>query len=685
VTIVNCRSEKPVAELGGYRRQSFLIEGQQVLVNNCFAEEGMNDFAVGFCAAGPNVFLNCNAINAIGASGSFESWTSGTLYENVKIEGAALRLTYDIIRSQGGGWTAVNSIIANCTAKQLEAKGPTEAPNKIITSEKGVWLLQNEKRGIGAIISDNPSIVLPNNKTATREFTAKEIKTPANITPVSASPTLKIINGRFVIGDEVVWGGAVNDSWWMGQVSEEAALDAGISITRFVPGREGFGLTENLPELAKRIEAQGTPFYQNGPGLWYDRRRDDHTVIERTDGNVWAPFYEMPWARSGKGISWEGLSKFDLSRYNPWYFNRIKEFASLADKHRIVIYHSLYNTHNVLEIGAHWADFPWRPANNINETGLPEPPPMEPNNRLHVANQFYNTTHPNQKALHQAFILHVLKQLGNFKNIIFNVGFQYAGPLEFQQFFIETVKDWERKNKRFLRLSLATSKGITDTILANADDAKRIAVIDMRYWQYRPDGSLWAPDGGRNLAFREMIGKEFGKATDAPPPTTPEQAYRQVREYKDKYPEKAIVAWHNGVGPIPALMAGAAQVLMQNPTAGHGQGRSVDRNRFDDFVKQYLYKTLYKMLPRDGMLVDEKQNWCLADDPNKTILLYSINRPTIQLAKTFNQKQYKAIWYDPRTGKTTAVTPTIELVEGSEIKKPSSEEWLLLLVASTKD
>ena len=38
----------------------------------------------------------------------------------------------------------------------------------------------------------------------------------------------------------------------------------------------------------------------------------------------------------------------------------------------------------------------------------------------------------------------------------------------------------------------------------------------MRYWQYRPDGTLWAPPGGKNLAFREMIAKDFGRADDAP-------------------------------------------------------------------------------------------------------------------------------------------------------------------------
>ena len=106
----------------------------------------------------------------------------------------------------------------------------------------------------------------------------------------------------------------------------------------------------------------------------------------------------MPWARSGKGSASDGLSKFDLSRFNPWYYERIREFGELCDAHGFVLYHNIYNTHNVLEIPPHWIDYPWRPANNMNDTGLPEPPPIEPGNHIHVANQVYDVTNPVRRA-----------------------------------------------------------------------------------------------------------------------------------------------------------------------------------------------------------------------------------------------------------------------------------------------
>src|SRR5664279_564539 len=132
----------------------------------------------------------------------------------------------------------------------------------------------------------------------------------------------------------------VNEGWWRGQAVPTTALDVGgVSITRFVPGRTGPGLTEDLAALAARMVAGGTPFYQSIPGLGYDRRRDEHSIVSRADSNVWAPFYEMPWARSGKGTASDGLSKFDLSRFNPWYYERIREFGKLSDTHGLVLYH----------------------------------------------------------------------------------------------------------------------------------------------------------------------------------------------------------------------------------------------------------------------------------------------------------------------------------------------------------
>jgi len=672
VTIEACRSEAPVSELGGYRRQSFLVEGQQVLVRQCSSERGLNDFAVGLLAGGPNVFLDSTATGALGPSGSFESWASGVLYERVRIEGAGIRLTSNGSRSQGGGWTAANSVVWNCDAKNVEVSGPEGAENLVSRSTEPLYEAQLARRTGGK----------PGRQPLSGVRGPENPSKPRGAAPATSRAPVQIVNGRFVSNGKVLWGGMVNAGWWRGQTPPAAALDAGVSPTRFVPGRTGPGLTEDLPALAALMAAQGTPFFQSIPGLWYDRRRDEHSTLSRADGNAWAPFYEMPWDRSGTGTAADGLSRFDLTRFNPWYYERIREFGRLCDESGLVLYHNMYNTHNVLEIPPHWVDYPWRPANNINDTGLPEPPPVEPGNRMHLANQVYDVSHPVRRALHRALILHELDQLSGARNLFFCLGFQFAGPLAFQEFFQDTVAEWETRTGRTVRILLATSKDITDAILANPVRARQVAAIDMRYWQYRPDGSLWAPTGGKNLAFREAIAQDFGSSGDTPPDTTPFQVYRQVREYRDRYPDKAIVAWHGGAGPIPILMAGGAQALMRNPSAGQGQGRSVDRTTLDGFVREHLAATLMKMLPRDGAAADAERTWCLADDRGESVLFYSLAGDSIALLRTLSRSTYTGLWFDPRAGATRPLEAPISGEAGIVVRKPTAEPWLLLLRAS---
>ncbi|MEI6946959.1 DUF6298 domain-containing protein [Paraflavisolibacter sp. H34] len=683
ITVEGCRNEQPVSETGGFRRLSFWIEGQQVLVQHCSADGGLNDFAAGLLAAGPNVFRHCTATNALAASGAFESWASGILYEDVRIGGAALRLAYDSGRVQGGGWTAANAVVRNCTASVIVAKGHQTAP-VLVQNEPGSLYEFQLRRRLGetgwALYTAVPSPgQSPAATAALPSFTLTNIPEQAPLPPAQKHP-FRIVNGRFVVAGKTLWGGAVNDAWWLGFAAPSQAPDGGRSITRFIPGRVGTGLTEDLPQLARRATAQGTPFYQSGPfGLWYDRRRDEHSTKQRMDANVWAPFLEQPWARSGQGTAWDGLSRYDLTKFNPWYFSRLRQFASLADAEGLVLYHHAYNNHNLVEVGPHWVDFPWRPANNINATGLPEPPPFDSSHRIHVANEFYDIRQPALRELHRSYILHLLDSIGRSDNLVLCTGFQFFGPLAFQRFFQQTVAEWEQRQGQQVRIVLGTSKDITDSTLADPALARQVAVIDMRYWQYLPDGTLWAPAGGKNLAFREYVTEKFGRSVDFPNATTPQQAYRQVREYRDRYPDKAVVAWHNEVGPVPALMAGAAQVLRLNPAAGHRQGRIVDAQALDTFIRQHLEERLMHLLPRDGQLADAANNWMLADGERSTVLIYSLTGTDIRFLKKLPKKAFTGTWFDPRSGKTMPATLPRKLKKKSPVRKPTGDSWLLLL------
>ena len=86
----------------------------------------------------------------------------------------------------------------------------------------------------------------------------------------------------------------------------------------------------------------------------------------------------------------------------------------------------------------------------------------------------------------------------------------------------------------------ATSKQTTDAILEDPVRSNRSLLQVRATGEYRPDGTLFAPKAGENHAFR-AIADAFPGYTNTPPPTTPEQVYREVREYRDRYPNVALM------------------------------------------------------------------------------------------------------------------------------------------------
>ena len=92
-------------------------------------------------------------------------------------------------------------------------------------------------------------------------------------------------------------------------------------------------------------------------------KKDSAHKSDSADGDVWPPFYEQPFARSGEGTAWDGLSRYDLTSYNPWYFGRLLEFSRIAREKGLVLVNAMYFQHQLLESGAHWVDSPWRPVN----------------------------------------------------------------------------------------------------------------------------------------------------------------------------------------------------------------------------------------------------------------------------------------------------------------------------------
>jgi len=559
VTVMDCRSLEPVSEIGGYRRHAFHTAGQQTLFLRCYSYNGRHDFSTGWRAAGPNAFVHCEANNALDFSGPIESWATGVLFDNLIMDGGGLSFENRELWDNGVGWAAGNSVAWQCSLPIMINRKPPAATNWAIGIwaqfvGHGNWRSSNEfvdpdslyigqlkdRLGAESLRALEPSDFEPLNPQAAGISLWKS-EPALDQGESKPSQPLALQNGWLTIDGRLARGHQPGIMWWRGHTSSSRGEEFGINLTRFVPGREGQGLTDPLEELAGQLATGGAVGLRHHPGLWYDRRRDDHEMIRRVDGNVWPPFYELPWARSGQGTAWDGLSKYDLTRYNSWYFDRLKTFADLCEEHGLVFMNAMYFQHHILEAGAHWADYPWRSINNINHTGFPEPPPYVNRKRIFMAEDFYDVHHPVRRDLHQRFIQQCLSNLETMPNVIHMLGEEYSGPQHFMAFWLDTVGDWMRRNDRDPLVGLSAPKGVQDALLEDPGRSDLVDVIDFKYWWISPKG-LYAPQGGENLAPRqhERLWKG-GRPKDA-------NLAQMAAEYRAKYPEKAVISAFDQAG-----------------------------------------------------------------------------------------------------------------------------------------
>lgn len=554
ITVQDAVSLDPVSEVAGYRRHTFHTSGQLTLFQRCRAEHGLHDFTVGNLTTGPNVFYQCVAHLPEGFSGSIGSWASGALFDSVHIDGGALRFDNLEIWNQGVGWNMANSMIWDSRASVMVVRQPPTATNWALGVwaqfiGDGLWMKTSEFADIESLYTAQMEARLGGKglrALAPRAIAVADAPSLETVVPDleerlapeerPAGKPLSVENGWLVTEGDLLFGAERGIAWWRGSVLPSRAKQSASSITRFAPGLQGRGLTDDLDELTDSMVESNQVSLRHHYGLWYDRRRDDHEMTRRISADVWPPFYELPWARSGEGEAWNRLSDYDLTRFNAWYFDRLETFAEHARRKGLVLINEMYFQHNILESGGHWVDFPWRPENAVQETGFPEPPPFD-GDTLVMADRFYDVTHPVRRELHRLYIRKCLENLARQPNVIHTVSAEFTGPLHFVEFWLDVIGEWQAETGHDPLIALSTTKDVQDAILADPKRGDLVDIIDFTYWYRTNTGDEFAPKGGMNLAPRQHArqAEVSGRATGA-------SVAGMVSEYRARYPEKAVIS-----------------------------------------------------------------------------------------------------------------------------------------------
>jgi hypothetical protein len=712
ITVEDCIATEPISEIAAFRRHTFYTEGEQTLFQRCYSEFGYHDFAVGgYGTAGPNAFVQCESYLPYSNSGTIGSWATGVLFDVVKIDGDALSYNNREQAGRGAGWSAANSVIWETSASKIENYSPPTAQNwafgvwaGIMTgdghwkdvnnhiSPRSLFYAQLENRlgklPMNSYVFDSGSEPSSSPTIEEAEVLTKEALKPVvslpewiyqvskqNAIPVDSqniksihdiklrlfrksenneTSKVEIKNGWLTFNGKVIAGNQANVQWWRGSLRDHDVENASAHVTRFVPGRTGTGFTDNLEDVVSGFTQNNVVALEHNYGLWYERRMDDHERVRRIDADVWPPFYEQPFARTGEGLAWDHLSKYDLTKYNDWYWSRLSRFANLAETKGQLLINQQYFQHNILEAGAHWASSPWRSANNINSTGFPEPVPYAGDKRIFMAEQFYDVSNENRRKLHEQFIRKSLDNFKNNTNVIQLTSAEYTGPLHFMEFWLDEVSKWKNETDKQGIIGLSATKDVQDAILKDSKRIKTVDLIDIRYWHYRSDGTEYAPEGGKNLAPRQHARKmKVGKESE-------EQVYRAVREYRQDFPKKPVI-YSTMASPNfgwAVLMAGGSLANIPN----------IEILGF--------YESL------SAMKVSENQNfksdyWCLENMGN-SYLFYLVNSEVVNLDLTKHKGTFNAYWIDVNNG-TVLSKSTIQGNSKQKLLNPTNKKAALYI------
>ncbi len=160
--------------------------------------------------------------------------------------------------------------------------------------------------------------------------------------------------------------------------------------------------------------------------------------------------YLAPWARSDQPGDFDGGKKFDLNRFDPNYFKRLKDFMTEAQKRGVVVE---FNFFCPMYNDPLWRACPMNAANNINNVG--DCPRLE----------VYTGKHKGLMNAQLAVTRKFVKELKDFDNLYYEVCNEpYFGgvTMDWQHRIVEAIaqaeKDFPPSHRHLISLNIANGR-----------------------------------------------------------------------------------------------------------------------------------------------------------------------------------------------------------------------------------
>jgi hypothetical protein len=259
-----------------------------------------------------------------------------------------------------------------------------------------------------------------------------------------------------------------------------------------------------------------------------------------------------PWVRSGPGQAKDGKPKFDLAKFDPSYFDRLRSRVMVARDRGIYVSVMLFEGWEI-QFTDGWPHHPFHQANNVNG--------IEADENGDGQGLEYNTVSGTAMGrrvaeLQRAYVGKVIDTVNDLDNVLYEIANEATtDSTKWQYELIRFVKDYEKQKPKQHPVGMTFQyKGGTNAILDESPADWISPNPDRQGWDYRenpcPDCSrkvvvsdtdhLWGHTGGDNV----WVWKSFTRGLHVlfmeellPSPTwqdSARQAMGQVRRFAER-------------------------------------------------------------------------------------------------------------------------------------------------------
>ena len=334
-------------------------------------------------------------------------------------------------------------------------------------------------------------------------------------------------------------------------------------------------------------------------------------------------FDPLPYQRKGPGTALDGGRKFDLTRFNQAYFDRLRYRVVEAGQRGIyvsvMLFQGFSGQRKAMGGGNPWAGHPFNVRNNIN--GINGDPSGNDNGE-----EVHSLTVPVITSLQEAYVRKVVDTLNDLDNVLYEIsGDAPSSSREWQYYMINYLKRYQvtKPKQHPVGMSYLYLGTATDLLASPAD------------WILLPGTDTDPPlAAGTKVIFSDIDPKLLASGTSHP------------------------LVWESFLRGLNAIYL---ETDLTNP--------SVDENVRTSMGYTLKYSQLVDLSSMSPNTELCSSSYCLIN-PGREYLVYLPSGGTVRVDLSAASGNFVATWFSPITGRTTSggtVSPGIPILFTSPI------------------